>query len=104
MKATTNFDEWLDAIALDGYEDIYALFHAVQDHQGGECEWGRFQTTWARGSTTQRIVTCADCELALRLASEEARDGFLKCIAAQNFPGEEIEGWYYYHHAMEKDD
>ena len=97
--ATTDFEMWLDGTDLSDYNDVYALYHSV----AGVEDWGSYKTVRGRG-VGQLIVTAADNDEPLLIASDKARDTFLKKIEDDYCEDMDIEGYYGFHHAMEKDD
>ena len=99
IMATTDFEMWLDGTDLSDFNDVYALYHSV----AGIEDWGSYKTVRGRG-VEQFIVTAADNDESLLLASNKARDTFLKKIEDDYCEGMDIEGYYGFHHAMEKDD
>ncbi len=50
------------------------------------------------------FVKCTYIDDVLMLASDDARDYFLDYLEKEYAGEMGIEGWYYYNHAMEKDD
>lgn len=97
--AITDFDLWLDNVDLSDFNDVYSLYHSVS----GIEDWGSFRTERGRGSQNL-LVHSYDCDESLLLASDKARDAFLKKIEDKYCEGMDIESYYGYHHAMEKDD
>lgn len=97
--AITDFDLWLDNNDLSDFNDVYALYHSV----AGIEDWGSFKAVRGRGAQ-QLIVHSRECDEPLMLASDKARDAFLKKIVDTYCEGMDIEGYYGFHHAMEKDD
>lgn len=95
-----DFSEWLICMDLSDYEDIYSLYRSVE-----ECEtYGSFETQIAKGSNNGWIVKATYLDEALHLASEKAKETFLSMIENRCFNGMDVEGWYAYMRAMEKDD
>ncbi|MCW1915234.1 hypothetical protein OJ996_16730 [Luteolibacter sp. GHJ8] len=101
MNTITDFEGWLDQVDLggEGYEDVYSLYRSVTD--GGR--WGRFECKHTPNDT-KWFVTADSVDDHLMLASEKARDYFLAYITKEHCGDMEMESWYYYHHAMSKDD
>ena len=101
MQATTDFTEWLSGIELDDHNDIYSLYHSVEKCE----EWGGFKTVPATSAGDRWIVTYSCSDQPLLLASEKAKQAFLKHIE-MTYCGDfkNIEGYYAYCHAMAKDD
>ena len=73
IMAITEFDLWLDSVDLSDFNDDYALYHSVS----GIEDWGSFRAERGRGSR-QILVHSYDCDEPLLLASDKARDAFLK--------------------------
>lgn len=97
---TTNFDEWLDNNELSDYNDVYSLYQSVLNVE----EWAGFKTIRGK-SEGQYIVSSIECsDINLFLASEKARDSFLSTIEKKYCEDMDIESYYGYHRAMEKDD
>lgn len=97
--AITDFDLWLDNVDLSDFNDVYALYHSVS----GIENWGTFRAERGRGAQ-QLLVYSHDCSEPLLLASDKARDAFLKKVEDDYCEDMDIEGYYGFHHAMEKDD
>lgn len=98
--ATKDFSEWLVCMDLSDYEDIYFLYRSIED-----CDaYGSFETQIAKGSNNGWIVKTTYLDEALHLASEKAKETFLSMIENRYFNGMDVEGWYAYMRAMEKDD
>lgn len=97
---TTSFEDWLDA-NLDGtdYDDVWNLYHSVAE----ESPMGTFRTT-KNGVQGKYFVTNECGEGTLMLASDKARDAFLRKIEDDYCQDMDIEGYYAFHKAMEKDD
>ena len=100
MNIITDFEAWLDGVSPEDHEEIYSLYSSVANCE----EWGLYKTVQANGSTNRWIVTCSTNEDGLRLASEKAKNAFLKHIVDKFCDGEDIETWYGFKHAMAKDD
>lgn len=97
---TKDFSEWLICMDLSDYEDIYSLYRSVE-----ECEtYGSFETQIAKGSNNGWIVKATYIDESLHLASEKAKNTFLSMIEKRYFNGMDVEGWYAYNKAMQKDD
>lgn len=97
--AITDFDLWLDNNDLSDFNDIYSLYHSVS----GIETWGAFKTERGRANQ-QLLVHSYECDEPLLLASDKARDAFLKKIEDTYCEGMNIESYYSFYHAMEKDD
>lgn len=100
MATITDFNDWLDGIDLSDFNDVYSLYHSVSDVE----EWGCFNTIKGKAEG-QYIVSSIECsDINLFLASEKARDSFLSTIEKKYCEDMDIESYYGYHRAMEKDD
>lgn len=98
--AITDFSAWLACMDLSDYEDIYSLYRSV-----AECdEYGMYKTQVANGINNGWIVKATFLEDTLHIASDKAKQTFLSMIEKQYFNGMDLEGWYAYMRAMEKDD
>lgn len=99
MATITDFQEWIDQTDLDDYNDVYSLYMTVYNLEN----WGGYQIQEGHVDG-QYFLKGIDAEDTLMLASEKARNAFLKKIETDCCNGEDIEAWYGFHHAMEKDD
>ena len=97
--AITDFDLWLDSVDLSDFNDVYSLYHSVS----GIEDMGPFKTERGRGPQ-QLLVRSYDCDEPLLLALDKARDAFLKKVEDDYCEDMDIESYYGFHHAMEKDD
>jgi hypothetical protein len=96
---TTDFDQWLDFVQPENYEDVYNLYQSVIN-----CDAFGIYTVIAKGSE-QWIVRAENEEESLFLASRAARDAFLNHIERLYCDGGmNIEGWFYFNHSQSKDD
>ena len=99
---TTNFDDWLDA-NLDSadYDDVWNLYHSVCEcsEETPISEYGIYNMQQGK-----YFVTSSCGEGTLMLASDKARNAFLKKIEDTYCEDMGIEGWYGFNKAMEKDD
>jgi hypothetical protein len=100
MSITTDFNEWLDNVELEHFEDVYSLYRAVKD----ACPFGTFDVQPARGDGPRWIVKAPSTEQGLLLASNDARAAFLKRLTATYCGDLEMEGWYSFKRGMSKDD
>ena len=100
MATITDFRDWLDQIDLSNYNTIYELYQAVETKES----YGSFDIKPALGSDERWILKSYNTDDILLIGSEAARQTFLKIIDANYTDGMGIEGYYAYHHAMEKDD
>lgn len=98
METLTEFQDWLDEIDLSDYEDVYSLYRSVNENE----EFGMFKTDIAKNG--QIIVSCSIIDDKLRLCSEKAKKAFLHLLETKYCEGMDIESWYGFNHAMEKDD
>ena len=101
MATITNFSAWLSCIDLSDYNDIWSLYHTVSDLS----EYSSFKIDVKEETNgTKYFLKSVECDDTLMLASEAARQTFLSIIEDNYWEGMDIEGYYAYHHAMEKDD
>lgn len=101
MATITIFQDWLDQIDFSDYNTVYELYQAVDSCQG----YGSFDVEPANGSCNNRwIVSTSDTEDKLLVSGEKARATLLSIIEDNYCEDMGIEGFYAYHHAMEKDD
>lgn len=98
MATITDFQAWFDEIDAIDYDDVDSLYRSVKDND----EYGMFKTEIAPNG--QYIVSSTIAEDKLRLASDLAKEGFLKRIEQKFCNGESEESWYAFHKAMEKND
>ena len=99
MATITNFQTWLDQTDLGDYNDVYSLYQAVNNIEN----WGGYEVTKGRVEG-QYFVDAIDADDTLFLASELARQTFLNIIESTYCEDLNIESWYSYHRAMDKDD
>lgn len=101
MPTTTDFSAWLSCIDLSDYNDVWSLYHTVSDLSN----YSSFEITEKKTANEARyFLKSVECDDTLMLASEKARQTFLAMIEDGYCEGMDIEGYYDYHHAMEKDD
>lgn len=100
MATTTVFQDWLDQIDFSDYNTVYELYQAVDSCQG----YGSFDVEPAKGGNDRWIVSSYDTEDRLLINGEKAKSTFLSIIENNYCENMGIEGFYAYHHAMEKDD
>lgn len=98
MNSITDFREWLESTDLSGYNDVYSLYHSVCNIE----DFGSYETV--KTSNGGYVVTSCDSDMTLFIASEKARETFLKIIEDDYCEGMDIEGYHAFHRAMEKDD
>lgn len=96
----TDFRSWLlcHVIPTD-YTDVYDCYLAIQDKKGNY----RFEV---KNNIEQGklFVTPSGTNDTLMIASEKARQTILDMIERNYCDGMDIEGYWAFHHAMEKDD
>lgn len=88
--------EWLEALDLDYYEDIYALYSTVRDKEN----IGAF--TFEETNTIE--IGCSYIDEKLELGNDIERKQFLDLIEQEYMDEMDPEGWYGFKRAMEKDD
>ena len=97
---TTDFRSWLfcHVIPTD-YTDVYDCYLAIHDKKGNY----RFEV---KNNIEQGklFVTPSGTNDTLMIASEKARQTILDMIERNYCDGMDIEGYWAFHHAMEKDD
>lgn len=94
-----DFESWIGFHDLSDYNDVYCLYHSVADVE----EWGEFKTVHGRGKGIY-ILKSTGCNENLVITSEKARQKFLNMIEEKFCGEQDIEGWYYFNHANEKED
>lgn len=99
MATITDFKTWLDCNDLSDFNDVYSLYHSVQDVE----KWAGFSTERGKKEGVY-IVKSVECDDNLLLASENARSTFLSVIESRYCEGMDIETYYIYHHGIAKDD
>lgn len=100
MSTLTDFSTWLYCLDFNDYEDVYALYHSIADCD----EYGVYKTQVAKGKNNGWIVSSSCLDDTLHLISDKAKQTFLSIIESRYCEGMDIEGWYAYKQAMEKDD
>ena len=98
----TDFENWLSGADLKDHNDVYCLYSAVKDFD--EC--GAFKCSQKETSKgNMYFVKCDYVDGELMLASDKARDYFLKHLE-KTYVGDEldIESWYNFKYSMENDD
>ncbi|MCK1794288.1 hypothetical protein [Pseudomonas violetae] len=101
MATLTDFDEWLDgAVPSDMVEDVYALYEAVD----GETEFAQYKAV--RAANGQLLVSYGEGSDWLRLATNDAKEGFLRRIGGRYVAegGMSVGAWYIMHQSMASDD
>ena len=93
MGQTTNYQEWLSEVKLDGDEDIYNLYNSVGNFERS----GRFYTSKeVKNDGYEYLVKADGFDSHLYLDSDETKFAFLNHVkttytdAAEN----DIEKWY----------
>ncbi|MDS4031853.1 MAG: hypothetical protein RKO66_17535 [Candidatus Contendobacter sp.] len=100
MGTITDFDSWLDQADPDDFEEVYALYKAVET---GE-EYGIYSCK-VSPDRTKWFVKAGHTEDTLMLASEKAKGHFLSTIHRRYGDAElDMESWYHYKRNMAKDD
>ena len=101
MATITDFNSWLSCIDLTDYNDVYSLYRTVTDLD----EYGSFVIRkTVRGNDSAYFLKSSECDDTLMLASEKAKETFLYHLE-QKFCGDmDMEGWYDFKRAMDKDD
>lgn len=98
--ATTDFNSWLfcHVIPTD-YIDVYDCYMAIHDKEGNY----RFDV---KNNVEQGklFVTPVGSDDTLMIASEKARQTILNMIEGKYCDGMDIESYYAFHEAMERDD
>lgn len=98
--AITDFSTWLECADLEDYEEVYALYRSV-----AECtDYGMFNTQVAKGNDNGWIVRASYMDDTLHLCYEKAKETFLSIIEKRYCDEMDIEGWYAYKRAAEKDE
>lgn len=95
----TDFEAWTFALDLDGFEEIDALYRSVKEVD----DYGMYRTVKGKKDGTF-VVTASFMDDSLFLASEKARDAYLRYIEEKYCGGEPEEIWYAVEHANAKDD
>ncbi len=92
---TTNFDSWLDMADPDTTEEIYGLYEAVSSEEGD----GIWEVS---KQGTRIIVQVGHVEEALIIASDDAKNAFLKLISERYMDGDnDAESWYGFQRNMD---
>ena len=99
MATVTDFDTWLEE-NVDGtdYNDVYSIYQAVND----VTNMGGFEVK--KNPQGRIFVSNGFSDETLMIASDAAKETFLKMIEDKYCEDMGIEGYYAFHHAMEKDD
>lgn len=99
MATITDFEQWLDE-NVDGndYIDVYSVYCTVNEGMGQ----GGYEIK--KNQSNGRLFVTGPGENTLMIASDKAKEAFLKMIEDRYCEDMDIEGYYAFHHAMEKDD
>lgn len=108
MATTMNFEEWIDGVDPDDYNEVYCIYRSVADlnEDNDVEEWGGFKASRKETSRgPMYFIKSTFSDEVLMLASDKARDAFIDYLT-KRFAGEEldIEGWYYFKYEMDKED
>jgi hypothetical protein len=95
---TTNFEEWLQTIDFDSYREVYGLYTDVETIS----DMGIFSCKTEK--ETQFIVKNSLSGESLFLASEKAKNAFLRHIEQKYCDGMSMEAWFSFKNEMEKED
>ena len=97
---TTDFKDWLSChVVPTDYQNVYDCYLSIQDKQGN----GRYDVKY-NFDQGKLFVTPKGTDDTLMIASKKARQKILNMIEDLYCDGMDIEGYYSFHHAMEKDD
>ena len=99
MATVTDIDTWLEE-NVDGtdYNDVYSIYQAVND----VTDMCGFEVK--KNPQGRIFVSNGFSDETLMIASDAAKETFLKMIEDKYCEDMGIEGYYAFHHAMEKDD
>lgn len=100
MATNTDFQDWLDQNDLSDYNSVYELYQTIDSCEG----YGSFDIQSAKGGDDRWIVSSYDTEDKLLIIGQKAKSTLLSIIEDKYCEDMGIEGFYAYHHAMEKDD
>lgn len=97
---TTDFKDWLSChVVPTDYQNVYDCYLSIQDKQGN----GHYDVKY-NFDQDKLFVTPKGTDDTLMIASKKARQKILNMIEDLYCDGMDIEGYYSFHHAMEKDD
>ena len=99
MTSITDFDNWIEMLDLEDFEEVDSLYQSVRNVS----DYGEYKTIEGR-SAGSYVVTASVLDVNLFLASEKARQAFLKYIESTFCEGEMEEAWYAVKRANAKDD
>lgn len=100
MACLTNFKDWISEVDLETSDEIDSLYQTVASLS----DYGYFQIKEAKGENNGWIVSCNPALDDLHIASEEARQYFLKYITDTYCEGMDEASWYGFNKANEKED
>ena len=96
---TTDFETWLeDNVDGTDYNEVYSIYQAVND----VADMGCFEVK--KNPQGRIFVDNGFSDDTLMIASDAAKETFLKMIEDKYCEDMGIEGYYAFHHAMDKDD
>lgn len=98
MATITDFEGWLDQAGPETTEETYALYQCVAEEE----DYGIYRCQ--KGKDGKLFVKCATGEDTLMLASDKAKQSFLSLVTKKYCNDVDIESWYGFRRAMEKDD
>jgi hypothetical protein len=92
MDSTSSFDDWLEQNDVEGHEEVYALYQAVE----GRETFGNFEVSTEGGKTFIKGPASI-----LVLATNKARVAFLKTV--EQLKGDDdldMDSWYSFKRSM----
>jgi hypothetical protein len=100
MATITNFNDWLEQADPSGYEEVYALYRALED-----CDASGIYSCIKSEKGDKWFFKGENTEDTLMLASPKAKDMFMKLIESKYGDGElDMESLYHLERNMAKDD
>ncbi len=97
MATITDFNSWLLVTVNESdYNDIYNLYCTIAYGEGQGC----YEISNKNGMWFLKYITSSD---TLMIASEKARQTLLSIIEHEYCGDMDIESFWSYHHALEKD-
>lgn len=96
-NAESEWLEWLEAVDLENYEEIYSLYLTAFNSES----YGLFTIT---DDIDKTILKAHHMDETLEFESDEKLRDFALFIEEEYMDEMGAEGWYAYHRAMEKDD
>ncbi len=97
MEYITDFSDWFSQIELSDFEDVYSLYLSVRFNE----PYGIFK---AKKVENEVYVSCDYVDAVLKLSNDDARKSFILYIQKHYCHNEDIETWYSFNKALEKDD